>query len=272
MKVIRFSVFALLALLVAVSAPAAVIVSYTSGVSAASGQTGAEDPADQGWTLTVANPANSYSDAYDSGDGGWRTVDGTSAGPANYSQTLDSSDQTALTSAPGWEISWTIALDEDAIPASGGGVNDYYLAPNNDRQNNIVTLIDLAADSLGFAITHKVDGSNSLLLEDTSGGSGTYDTGIDIDAFPNFGTFSLTYDSSGGTATLDYGAGTAVLNPGSPLIGGRNAVFFGAGTTGGQGSAVWNEFGLETIPEPASIALIGLMGLAYLLRRKLVKG
>jgi hypothetical protein len=262
-------VAAILLSVLAENGHAAVILSYDSGVTAATGQSGAADPSTQGWTLTNA-AGNQYSDGYDSGDGGWRTVDGTGSGPANYSQTLNATAQTALTTDPGWEISWTLALDKDALGSAGGSVSNYYVSPNNGNQNNLVTLIDLAADSLGFAITHLVDSSNNLLLQDTSGGSGTYNTGIDTSAFPGFATFSLVYDRTAGTATLDYVAGTATLNPGAPLIGGRNAVYFGAGSSGGQGSAIWNEVSLATVPEPTTglLAIFGFLGVAMIRRRK----
>jgi hypothetical protein len=71
---------ALLALL-ALPIAAETLISYDSGVTAAAGQTGAADPASQGWTFTGSGSA--YSDGYDSGNGGWRTVDGTTQQPAN---------------------------------------------------------------------------------------------------------------------------------------------------------------------------------------------
>lgn len=253
------TVFILFAM--AFPALAASVASYSSGVGAAAGQSGAIDPTSQGWTFTGPTSPNQYATGYDSGNGGWRTVDGTNQAPANYSQTIGGPALTALTTDPSWVMSWTIALDKDALGSAGGSVSDYYLAPNHGRQNNLVALIDLAADSIGFSITHTVDASNILVLAD---GSGTYNTGIDISNFPNFATFSLTYDRTGGTATLDYGAGTATLNPGAPLISGRNAIFFGAGTSGGQGSAVWNSFSVTTIPEPAA-GLSGLLGMLFLL-------
>ncbi len=44
----------------------------------------------------------------------------------------------------------------------------------------------------------------------------------------------------------------------------------GSGSTGGQGSAVWNEMTIDTftIPEPSSIALLGLGGIALIFRRR----
>jgi len=244
-----------------------VIVSYDSGIDAVWDEPGAADPADQGWTLTRID--NAYSDGYDSGDGGWRTVDGTTMGPADYNKPIDAAGQSALTTAPAWEMRWTVALDRDAITAGGASVSDYFLAPNNERQNNILVLLDLAADGIGFHISHKVDASNILLLEDSSGGSGTYSTGIDISNFPDFGSFSISYDNLTGSATLDYGAGTANINPGSPLVGGRNVAYFGAGTASGQGSAVWNSFEIEAIPEPGTMSMLALVAIIYLAKRKL---
>ena len=255
--------FSLILLTASLPASETVVASYDSGVAASAGVSGAVDPAGQGWTLSNAS-SNQYSDGYDSGDGGWRTVDGTTAGPANYSQTIGGAGLTAMTTDNLWTMEWTVSLDKDALGSSGGSVTNYYLGRTDD---NLVALVDLAADGLGYFLTLQINGSNQFVIEDTSGGSGTYNTGLDVTTSPNFGTFSLTHDRTAGTATLDYGAGTATLSPGTPLVGGRNAVFFGAGSSGGQGSALWNEFSIETVPEPA-ITLLGGLGMLSLLRRR----
>ena len=255
--------------LAAVVSQAELVVSYESGVLPQSGASPAADPAGQGWTFTGPATANQFAAGYNSGNGGWRTVDGTTSAPANYSQTLDATQQSALTNAQVWTMNWTVSLDKDAIGSSGTTVTNYYAAPNNARQNNILALIDLAADNLGFYFVHTVNSSNEVVLVDQKSGGASYNTGAVITTQPNFIDFSLTYDTTAGTALLDYGAGTATITPGSPLSGGRNAVFFGAGNSAGQGSAVWNNFEVEVVPEPASFLLpaAGLAGLAVVRRR-----
>ena len=52
---------------------------YDSGVAATAGATGAADPVSQGWTASPGVGTNTWADAYDSGNGGWRTVDGTTS-------------------------------------------------------------------------------------------------------------------------------------------------------------------------------------------------
>jgi hypothetical protein len=256
--------------LAAVVSQAELVVSYDSGVLPQSGASGAADPTTQEWTFTGGS-GNQYAAGYDSGNGGWRTVDATGTAPANYSQTLDATQQSALTNAQVWTMNWTVSLDKDALGSSGGTVTNYYAAPdNNGRQSNILALIDLAADDLGFYFVHTVNSSNEVVLVDQKSGGSSYNTGAVITTQPNFIDFSLTYDTTAGTALLDYGAGTATVTPGSPLSGGRNAVFFGAGNSAGQGSAVWNNFEVEVVPEPASFLLpaAGLAGLAVVRRQR----
>ena len=90
---------ALLSLCIAGTASATLVVGYDSGVTATPGASGAADPAGQGWTFT--GDASGFSDGFDSGNGGWRTVDGTGGDPANYSLTLSGGQLTQLTTAAG---------------------------------------------------------------------------------------------------------------------------------------------------------------------------
>ena len=112
-----FAVFAGLPCMVS---SAAVVVSYDAGITATAGSSGAADPASQGWTFT-GGAGNQFAAGYDSGDGGWRTVDGTTSAPSNYSRNLSGAGLTAMTTDPHWTMTWMVALDEDAI---GSGIAD----------------------------------------------------------------------------------------------------------------------------------------------------
>jgi hypothetical protein len=219
--------------------PGQVIVAYTSGVPAQASASGAADPAGQGWTYGSI-PAGNYHEAFDSGNGGWRTVDGTGSFPASYEQTW-TPEQLTLLAGPEWRLTWTVAMDRSALLSGGGGVTDYYLSPNNSRQNDGYVIVDVD-DEYRLWLTHKLDANNQLLI-DVDGGD-TYATGVTItNNWPNFATFSLTYRPAEDSGTLDYGAGTATVTS-SSTDPGRNKVFFGQGSSGGQGSLIWNEFRL----------------------------
>jgi hypothetical protein len=251
-----------LSLLGAVSSPGAVVLSYQSGIDPGT-LIGAADPATQGWTYDGSGAG--FSVGYDAGNGigtnfggGWRTVDGTSGAQSVYTQDT-SAVIPAITSAPVWQMTWTVAVDRDATRLDGGEVADYYTDPNNGRQNALLLYFDMD-DVDSFRVVHRVNAANEVLL-DVSGNQ--YNTEVSLD---EFGTYSITYDATAGTALLDYGAGTAVIDP-STADPNRSTIFMGSGSTGGQGSGVWNSVIIETIPEPSS-AMLTLLSLVGVLRRK----
>jgi len=253
--------------LAAVASQAELVVSYESGVLPQSGASGAADPTTQAWTFSGAG--SGYSNGYDSGDGGWRTLDGTTLNLAAYFRTLTTEQIGSLTTADGWQVTWTLAMDESALLEGGGGVTDYYLAPNNGRQNNIYTILQVA-NEFNFYLSHRLNSSNEVFIRNENSPNDEYQTGVFIggsNPFPNFMTFSLTYSAQTDNAILDYVGGTATIANGGNQ--GNNRVFFGAGTSGGQGSAIWNELTVVTVPEPASLLLpaAGLAGLAVVRRR-----
>ena len=217
-----------------------VVVEYVSGVDASAGVAGAADPVAQGWTFT--GDGSGYADGYDSGDGGWRTVDGTGGAPANYGRTLTAPQVALLQQAASWRLTWTLAMDKDALTEDGGSVTDYYLSPNHGRQNNLIVLIDVA--DKGYYLSHRLDASNQLYLRDELTTT-EYHTGVLVGpGWPGFVTFVLTYDAEKGAAVVDYGGGRATIAEGDPVN--TSKAYFGAGNSAGQGSAVWNEWKLET--------------------------
>ncbi|MEJ6645876.1 MAG: PEP-CTERM sorting domain-containing protein [Akkermansiaceae bacterium] len=242
-----------------------VLLDYQAGIGTGT-STGASDPATQGWAYSGSG--SGFSDGFDAGTGvgttyggGWRTVDGTSGAQSVYTQ--DTSPIIgAITAADIWRMSWTVALDQDAVRTVGAAVTDYYNAPNQGRQNAILLYFDMD-DVDSFRVVHRVNEFDEVLL-DVSGTQ--YNTGVSLD---NFGSYSITYNKAAGTALLDYGAGTATINP-SSVDPNRSTIFMGSGSSGGQGSGVWNSMVIETnpVPEPSSVLLSLLGGLALLRRRR----
>lgn len=255
-QIVLMLVFAL-----AASASAGVVGSYDSGVVAAAGSAGAADPTTQGWTASpgIGPGTNAWAHAYDSGDGGWRTVDGTNSTNAYYQYDIAAGDASDM--AFGWTATWTLSMDSDAINGTGGFVDDYYLPPNNDRQSSIYAWIE-TVNSDSYVLAHKIDENSNLLIDD---GTAIHQMTTDGSAYDNFKTFTL--NSDGTSATLTLGTTTVALNGHSFHAADR--VVFGSGSTPLQGSAIWNQIGVTaTIPEPATMVLLGVGSLVAIRRKK----
>ena len=246
-----------------VGANAAKVLSYESGISTTT-ENGAADPVSQGWSYSGSG--SGYSDGYNAGNGngsldggGWRTVDGTGGASSVYTHET-ASIIPLITAADVWKMSFTVALDKDAQRDGASNVANFYNAPNHGRQNAILLYFDMN-DVDSFRVIFNVDATDQVVLN-VSGNN--YNTGVQLD---EFGDYSITYDKALGTAVLDYGAGTAVINP-SIADPNRSTLFMGSGSRGGMGSAVWNKLTIIAIPEPSSAALLGFGGLALTLRRR----
>ncbi len=248
LRALIFSGIAFGVILAAASSSAALvtIAEYDSGVTAAVGQSGAADPEDgagvSAWTKT--GTVSAYSDGYDSGNGGWTIVDGTSGSPWNYQHNLSAAD-TALM-AYGWTATFKVGVNADAVPAAGGGVNNYYTAVPS-RQNNNIMIIQNVGD-YSYILTFKNDGSGNVIVND-----GTTDFNVNAVACQQHGgsdtmdyvTFTLTYDVATTTATLSDDKGStlgAIATSGSASA---DRVVFGAGSSSGQGSTTWNTLELQ---------------------------
>jgi len=220
------------------------IVEYKSDIPATGGSSGASDPTTYNWIY--AGNATGYSDAYDSGDGGWRIVDGTALVPSTYYQNL-SSNQAADIANKNWILEFTIALDKDAIQSNGTTVTDYYLAPNNNRQNSFGPVVRING-LYDYAIIFTLDSSNQIQIQNRYTTGEIYDTGYYLggaNPFPEFLTYALKYNKSTTQASVyinDTFLGNISKSTTSPTA---DIIFFGSPSSGGQGSAIWHSLSLK---------------------------
>ena len=218
-------------------AQGATIGGYDSGVLPAAGQAPAADPATQGWAWSGSG--NAWSDAFDSGDGGWRTVDGTSTAGSFYQHNLSGAEQDRMNQV-GWTLKTTLSMDSDAINSGGGFVDNYYLPPNQGRQNNMTAWIETVSGK-SYIVQFCVDAASNLLAFDRTA---SHQLTTDGSAYDNFKDVTIAYDAATQTAVLSHaGSDHAISDAGFHS---SNRMVFGASSSSGQGSAIWNQFTLET--------------------------
>ena len=229
-----FASVLLIALLAAtVTLQAATITAYESGIAPATGAAPAADPATQGWAFNSGTVVgNQYAAGYDSGNGGWRTVDGTSSAPAFYQNNIS-----ADTMPYGWTFTAVLSMDSDAVGSAGGFVNDYYMPPNNGRQGDIHIWIETVNDK-SYAIQLTIDADSNLWGND---GTTNHQLTTDGSAYDTFKT--LTIDYNGASATLTCGTTTVAIADRN--LHSQNRVVFGAASSSSQGSVIWNSVKLD---------------------------
>ena len=212
--------------------PMQTVAEYDSGVLAQAGASGADDPVNQGWIESPGIGTNAYADGYDSGNGGWRTVDGTTGANAYYQYNISVED--AANMANGWSATWIVSMDSDAISAGGTVSSDFYYPPNNDRQNSLYAWVETVG-SQTYILGLNIDGNSDLYADD---GTANHQLTTDGSAYDTFKTMTLDFDGVGATLTLD--STTVALNGHS--FHASNRVVMGSGSSGGLGSAIWNNF------------------------------
>lgn len=268
-RFVPFSVPTVLLILLVTPANAELILSYESGVAASAGVAGSADPNSQGWTLTSG--ANSFLSGQDSMNGGWRITDGTTAGPAFYSQAITASDVTNMNSQ-GWVASWTTTVNADAISTAGGGVDNYYSSGSN--QNNNAFWVEVAG-SYQYVLTFRNNAAGDIFLNDGTSSFQITNTGNNLaqelgagSKSANYITFQLAYDANTGNAILtdSLGGNHGVVS--SSGAGSSNRLVWGATSSAGQGSTTWNQLSLSSVPEPSSLSLFAFCGLGLLFRRR----
>ncbi|MEN6306256.1 MAG: LamG-like jellyroll fold domain-containing protein, partial [Anaerohalosphaeraceae bacterium] len=214
----------------------ATVVQYNSGVSPTAGAGPAADPATQGWTFNSGTAVgNQFAAGFNSGNGGWRTVDGTSTAPAYYYQTI--SEKAAANMAYGWTYTVVLSMDSDAYGSAGAFVDSYYMPPNNTRQKDIYLWVETIA-SKTYLVQLTIDASSNLWGND---GTTNHQLTADGSAYDNFKTLTIAFD--GTSAVLS--CGETQVSLADRAMHGQNRVVFGATSSSDQGSAIWNSVRLD---------------------------
>lgn len=252
------------------AASAATIANYDSGVSPTAGATGAADPFTQGWSGN--GDGGGFTSAEDSLNGGWRITDGSTRGSVpQYDQAITATQATDMTTN-GWTLSYTATMNGDAIGDDSTTVsNNYYLA-DSTRQNNNLMLVEFGGRSwdLGFTsnasnqiiVAGNIVGGGVTMSNELNGAGNPETTNFNLD-YVDF-TLSVAPGATSGTLTTDQGDSFTINSTAS----GGNRIYWGSGSGAGQGSTTWNNINLSSVPEPSSTALLGLGGLALILRRR----
>ena len=249
-----------------IAAKASQIVGYDAGVAATAGTTGAADPTSQGWTANGGLTA--FSHGMDSTNGGWRITDGTSGQPFFYQQNLSATDATDLQQRP-WVATWTTTVNADAVQDTGvpNGVDNYYSSVPSRQNNNSLWLEVNGA--FRYILRHETDANGDIFISDGTTDFQITNTGNNLSEelgtgapSANYLSYALVYDALTDTAILTDSLGGIHGPIATDGVASQDRVVWGASSSGGQGSTTWNQLSVEIVPEPASLAIWSLLGIA----------
>lgn len=235
MQMLRIWIAATVVVMLAGSTQAFIVVQHTDD----------NDPATEGFS---ADGETSFGSAInDGGTKAWNVND-SAVGELTYSYTFNAQEEAGAVDQ--WGMSATVRLP---LAPMGLQSNPFLHVRFDDDKRYFMRW----TVSSGGTPSVQLLGSDSALVE--VAGSGYH-------------TYNVVYNKVDGTADV-FADGNEVISDITPMYNDPGAEYFNWGSgasdaTPGQGYFSNVSFSIPTIPEPASLALIGLGGLALLARRR----
>lgn len=218
---------------------------------------GANDPTTEGWTFDVLDAGNISTGGItnDNGSGfdAWYVNDNSPTGYGLYYKSLSPSDQTTLTGND-WVGSLRLRMTGPNLPESGEVAFNMDLGPGNKR----------------FLVYFGTNASSDTKYQFYDAGGNLFQTNTGLNG-TNYHLYEFKYKQA--TAKMDvYIDGNLYLSDWSGIAGttqnGPNGnVLFGSGAGGPKGQGNYNLVQVA-VPEPASLGLIGGLGIMLLSRRR----
>jgi hypothetical protein len=169
--------------------------------------------------------------------------------------------------SPGDTLTFTV-MDTQAYNASAAGASINYFRLNfADSSSGVLAALQngtwfwgSSLGSLNFAVDNVL---NPDLIVSAQGLSGV------TPASPiTVGTLTITAPITPGTYTLSLAGGDQNIDSGTEIIGAQGAVIDAQPSGGFGGGITLTPLSFTVMPEPATLALLGLGGLVTLLRRR----
>ena len=271
---LKYTIAAMAATTMAANA-AITIASYdanTGSPANAAAIVGPESVAGGSWgvTDTTLVAADVQEGVIEGGQAAWRNMDGTGNNNPGYTQAMTITGYQQMFDN-GFTLTWRMRLGDGGTDFSGASSSGAFGYVGGDNTNTVGGYAFAGDRRIGASIGESAVGEYTV----TPQGIGTVAvTGISMatyvriefigDAGAQTGTFNLYNDDT--NALLSSQAFTAWANANTSTDAHTG---FMSGSSGGDNREQFTrEFNLSAVPEPSSAALLGLGGLALILRRR----